>query len=179
MANMDEQLIIQFMQGDRKASAMLVDRYQKPIFNTAFRMMHNADDAADITQAAFVKAHERIDTYTPPYKFFNWIYKIAVNEAINVINRRKRRLNFDYDPPRALPTPDEDFALNEMSGLLQAALDSMKFDHRVVIVLKHLLMLSYAEIAGILDIPEKTVKSRLFTARQVLKDQLVEQGYTG
>ncbi len=158
---------------------MLVDRYQKPIYNTAYRMIHNADDAADITQAAFVKAYEKIDTYNPSYKFFNWLYKIAVNESINTINRRKRRRNFEYDPPAAVPAPDEDFALGEMSNLLQRALDHMKYDHRVVIVLKHLLLLPYSEIANILDLPEKTVKSRLFTARRVLREQLLQQGYQG
>jgi RNA polymerase sigma-70 factor (ECF subfamily) len=179
MACEDADLVIRFKQGDRKAFAMLVERYQKPIYNTAYRMMHNSEDAADITQNSFVKAYEKIDSYNPSYKFFNWLYKIAVNEALNVINRRKRRRAFEYDPPAATPAPDEDFALNEMSSLLQTALNGMKFDHRVVIVLKHLLLLSYGEIAGILDIPEKTVKSRLFTARQVLREQLIQQGYSG
>ena len=179
MANVDTELAIQFKMGDRKAFSMLVDLYQKPIFNTVYRIMHNPEDAADITQIAFVKAYERIESYDPSYRFFNWLYKIAVNEAINMINRRKRRRDFEYDPPNKLATPDEDYALTEMSSVLHSALATMTLDHRTVIVLKHLLLLSYSDIAGILEIPEKTVKSRLFTARHVLKQQLVQQGYSG
>jgi RNA polymerase sigma-70 factor (ECF subfamily) len=179
MATVDADLVTQVQQGDRKAFGMLVAKYEKPIYNTAYRMLHNADDAADITQTAFVKAFEKIDSYNPSYKFFNWLYRITVNESLNTINRRKRRRDFEYDPPARTPTPDEDLQLTEIGHLLQGALNVMSFDHRVVIVLKHLMLLSYSEIAGILDIPEKTVKSRLFTARQVLRKQLVLQGYAG
>jgi RNA polymerase sigma-70 factor (ECF subfamily) len=179
MATVDADLVTQVQQGDRKAFGMLVAKYEKPIYNTAYRMLHNADDAADITQTAFVKAFEKIDSYNPSYKFFNWLYRITVNESLNTINRRKRRRDFEYDPPARTLTPDEDLQLIEIGHLLQGALDVMSFDHRVVIVLKHLMLLSYSEIAGILDIPEKTVKSRLFTARQVLRKQLVLQGYAG
>ena len=158
---------------------MLVARYEKPIFNTAYRMVSDSDDAADVTQNAFVKAFEKIDTYNPAYKFFNWLYRITVNEALNHINRQKRNREFDYDTPSNLPTPEENYALAEMSSLLQRALMAMNLEHRVVIVLKHLLFLSYREIAEILQISEKTVKSRLFTARQILKKQLAKQGYAG
>ena len=179
MASVDAKLVTQVQQGDRKAFEMLVAKYEKPIFNTAYRMLHNADDAADITQAAFVKAFEKIDTYNPSFKFFNWLYRITVNESLNTINRRKRRREFEYDPPARVPTPDEDLRLTEMGNILQRALDVLSFDQRVVIVLKHLMLLSYSEIATILEIPEKTVKSRLFTARQMLRKQLLRQGYAG
>ncbi len=177
MANTDEHLVIQFQNGDRKAFSMLVARYEKPIFNTAYRMVRNADDAADITQNSFIKAFEKIDTYNPSYKFFNWLYRIAVNETLNLINRRKRRQEYEYDPPARIPSPEDDLELTEMGRYLQGALDAMAYDQRIVIVLKHLLLLPYREIAGILDIPEKTVKSRLFSARHVLRTELLKQGY--
>ena len=177
MANTDAHLAIQFQNGDRKAFTMLVARYEKPIFNTAYRMVKNAEDAADITQIAFIKAFERIDTFNPSYKFFNWLYKIAVNETLNLINRRKRRRDFEYDPPARIPSPEDDLELNEMGHYLQKALDAMTYDQRIVIVLKHLLLLPYSEIAEILNIPEKTVKSRLFSARHVLRKELINQGY--
>jgi RNA polymerase sigma-70 factor (ECF subfamily) len=177
MADTDAHLAIQFKNGDRKAFTMLVARYEKPIFNTAYRMVKNFDDAADITQSAFVKAFEKIDTYNPSYKFFNWVYKIAVNETLNLINRRKRRREFEYDPPARPPSPEDDLELNEMSHYLQKALDAMSYEQRIVIVLKHLLLLPYREIAEVLDIPEKTVKSRLFSSRHVLRKELIKQGY--
>ena len=177
MANTDAQLAIQFQNGDRKAFTMLVARYEKPIFNTAFRMVKDFDDAADITQNAFIKAYEKIHTFDPSYKFFNWLYKIAVNETLNLINRRKRRRDFEYDPPARLPSPEDDFELDEMGRYLQSALDTMSYDQRIVIVLKHLLLLPYREIADILGIPEKTVKSRLFSSRHILRKELIKQGY--
>lgn len=178
MANRESELVIQFRMGDRKAFAMLVNLYQKPIYNAAYRILQNSEDSADITQTVFVKAFEKIDTYNPAYKFFNWLYKIAINESINMVNRRKRRRDFEYDAPAALPSPEDDLSLSEMSGVLQTALGTMSFDQRTVIVLKHLLQLSYNDIAVILDIPEKTVKSRLYSARHSLKQQLIFQGYS-
>ena len=177
MANTDAHLAIQFQNGDRKAFTMLVARYEKPIFNTAYRMVQNFDDAADITQNAFIKAYEKIDTYNPSYRFFNWIYKITVNETLNLINRRKRRREFEYDPPARVPSPEDDLELNEIGHYLHQALDSMSYDQRIVIVLKHLMLLPYSEIADILGIAEKTVKSRLFSARHVLRKELLKQGY--
>lgn len=179
MSSVDGKLVTQVQRGDRKAFAMLVARYERPMFNAAFRMMNNSEDAADVTQAAFTKAFEKIHTFNHSYKFFNWLYRITVNESLNTINRRKRRRDFEYDPPARIPTPDEDFKQSEMSLFLQEALDAMSFDHRVVIVLKHLMLLSYDEIASILEIPEKTVKSRRYSARQVLRKQLLRQGYAG
>ncbi len=177
MANTDAHLAIQFQNGDRKAFTMLVARYEKPIFNTAFRMVRNLDDAADITQNAFVKAFEKIDTFNPSYKFISWLYKITVNETLNLINRRKRRREFEYDPPAGVPSPEDDLELNEIGHYLHKALDAMSYDQRIVIVLKHLMLLPYSEIAGILGISEKTVKSRLFSARHILRRELLKQGY--
>jgi RNA polymerase sigma-70 factor (ECF subfamily) len=181
MTNNDADLVHQVRQGDRKAFAMLVERYEKPIFNLAYRMARDPDDAADITQNAFVKAYLKLDSYLPSYKFFNWLYRIAVNEAINLLNRQKRVREYAYDaydPPAHPKTPDEDYQLNEMSDLLGKALAALTPDHRTVIILKHLMLLSYRDIASILEIPGKTVKSRLYSARQALREQLVRQGYT-
>lgn len=177
MTNRDADLAIRVSQGDQRAFAMLVAQYEKPIFNLALRMVSDPDDAADVTQTAFVKAYTRIRQYNPAYNFFSWIYRIAVNESLNLISRRKVRQNAELEPPPLPKTPEDEFRQSEMGLFIQRALAQMTVEHRVVIVLKHLLMLPYREIATILDIPEKTVKSRLFTARQVLRDRLVEQGY--
>ena len=182
MTNNDADLVRQVRQGNRKAFAMFVECYEKPIFNLAYRMVRDPDDAADITQNAFVKAYLKLDSYNPAYKFFNWLYRIAVNEALNHLSRKKRAQEraqeLAYEPPASPRTPDEDYQLSEMSDLLARALAAMAEEQRLVIILKHLLLLSYRDIASILGIPDKTVKSRLFSARQVLREQLVKQGYT-
>jgi RNA polymerase sigma-70 factor (ECF subfamily) len=177
MTNRDAELASKVSQGDQRAFAMLVAQYEKPIFNLALRMVSDRDDAADVTQNVFVKAYTKINLYDPAYAFFSWIYRIAVNESINLINRRKRRRNLELETPALPRTPEEEYRQSEMGRFIQRALAEMSLEHRVVIVLKHLLLLPYREIAVILDIPEKTVKSRLFSARQALRDRLVEQGY--
>ncbi len=179
MANSDIDIVKRVLAGERKAYAVIVAKYEKPIFNAAFRIVGDYDEATDVAQAAFVKAYEKLDSYNPDYTFFNWIYRIAVNEAINNVNRRKKHHSIDFEPPSHHPDPEDDFQLSEISALLQQALGAVSYEHRIVIVLKHLLLLSYQEIGEILELPEKTVKSRLFTARQNLKKQLTKQGYAG
>jgi len=99
MTNKDADLAIRVSQGDQRAFAMLVAQYEKPIFNLALRMVSDPDDAADVTQNAFVKAYTKISQYNPAYTFFNWLYRIAVNESLNLISRRKRHQNADIEPP--------------------------------------------------------------------------------
>jgi RNA polymerase sigma-70 factor (ECF subfamily) len=173
----DRELVNRTRDGDRKAFAMLVDRYQSPIYNLAARMVRDPDDAADITQNAFVKAFRNLDRYNHDHKFFSWLYRIAVNESLNHLERCKRAREFSYELPTSPPRPDEACQEHEDGDHLAQALAAMTLDQRLVIILKHLLMLSYREIARILEIPDKTVKSRLYSARQVLREQLVRQGY--
>ena len=150
--------------GGRKAMGELLRRYQGPVFRAAYRIVGNVEDAADVTQAAFLKAFEKRDDYDPEYRFFSWLYRIALNEAVS------RRLEA---PERGAPAEPPAVAEQErvVNGV-QASLMSLNEDHRLVIVLKHFSGFSYREIAEILQLPEKTVKSRLYTARQVLKDRL-------
>lgn len=163
---------------DKETFERMVDRYERPIFNVAFRMVNDYEDAMDITQTAFVKAYENLDRYNPSHKFFSWLYKIAVNESLNHINKRKRSANLKRDFALSQKTPDECFSQSETTEQLQNGLMKLKFDYRVIVILRHFLSFSYKEISEILDIPEKTTKSRLYTGRQQLRDILVKQGYT-
>jgi RNA polymerase sigma-70 factor, ECF subfamily len=174
----DADLVRQALRGDREAFGMLVAQYEKPIYNLAYRMVGDADEAADIAQNAFVKAYRKLASYDPAHRFFSWLYRIAVNEALNHLAWRRRSRELNPDPPAAVPQPDDDFQLVETSDLLGRALAAMSLEQRVVIILKHLILLPYREIAAILEIPEKTVKSRLFAARHVLREQVIKQGYT-
>jgi RNA polymerase sigma-70 factor (ECF subfamily) len=162
---------------DKETFERMVDEYEKPIFNVAFRMVNDYEDAMDITQTAFVKAYENLDRYDPSHKFFSWLYKIAVNESINHINRRKRSTKLNRDFTLGQTMPDEHSLQSETTEHLQSGLMKLKFDYRVVVILRHFLSFSYKEISEILDIPEKTTKSRLYSGRQQLRDILVKQGY--
>jgi RNA polymerase sigma-70 factor (ECF subfamily) len=162
---------------DREAFERMIEKYEKPIFNVAYRMVNDYEDAMDITQTAFVKAYENLDKYDPSHKFFSWLYKIAVNESLNHINKRKRTAKLKRDFAMGQRTADEHFAQSETAELLQDGLMELKFDYRVVVILRHFMSFSYREISDILGIPEKTTKSRLYTGRQQLREILVRQGY--
>ena len=170
-------LIMKFSKDDRKAFERIVDKYEKTIFNIAFRIVNDYEDAMDITQTAFMKAYENIDSYNPSHKFFSWLYKITVNESLNHLNKKKRTEKLDNNVAINLESPEEYTAHSEISRRLQYALMKLKFDYRIVVILRHFNSLSYREIGDVLDIPEKTVKSRLFTGRQLLRDILIKQGY--
>ena len=175
----DRTLVQQCLQGERDAFGMLVNRHQKAVFNLALRMTKSYFEAQDVAQTVFVKAYEKLNEYDARYRFFSWIYRMAVNESLNFIKRDRRLEGLDPEREYAtlLPTPEVEYEENEMSRNVQNALMQLKADYRAIIILKHFQDLSYHEIGYILDIPEKTVKSRLFTARQVLKQVLLKQGY--
>lgn len=130
----------------------------------------------DVTQTAFIKAYEKLDTYNPKYKFFSWIYKIMINESLNVLNRRQPLGPVDSNLVSHDKTPDEEYQENWMAERVQAAVANLPLDYRRLIVLRHFGNLSYRDMSGALDLPEKTVKSRLYTARQMLKDLLLNRG---
>jgi RNA polymerase sigma-70 factor (ECF subfamily) len=169
-------LIERCRRGDRQALAGLLERYQAPVFNAALRIVGNPDDASDVTQSAFLKAFENLDRYDPAYRFFSWIYRIAINESINH-NKRSFRTTSLQD--REIPDhrgPQNVVESGDLSREVQAGLMQLDDIYRVVVVLRHYSEFSYREIGEVLDIPEKTVKSRLFTARQQMRDILAARG---
>jgi RNA polymerase sigma-70 factor (ECF subfamily) len=162
---------------DRETFGAVVHRYGKAIFNVAYRIVNDYEDAMDITQTTFTKTYERLDRYDPSHNIFNWLYKIAVHESINFAKHRSRTVPLDDDFAPAPETTDETCIQNETSKRIQTALMTIPPDYRTVVVLRHFHDLSYAEIAAVLDIPEKTVKSRLFSGRRMLRDSLLKTGY--
>jgi RNA polymerase sigma-70 factor, ECF subfamily len=161
--------------GDRAAFAVLATRYQRPLFNAAYRVLGNADDANDITQAVFMRVLERLDEYDPKYRFFSWIYRIAINESINARrhNGREEPIDEDVDLPEpGGADPESSLYEGQVSDRVQRAMMSMKTDDRVVLTLRHYSEFSYKEMAEILKLDEKTVKSRLFEARRRLSTLL-------
>lgn len=172
----DAELVRGCLDGDVRAFGTLVDRYQKAIFNAALRMVSDFEEAKDIAQNVFLKAYENLPSYDPTYRFYSWIYRIAVNESINHLHRRNRTEPMEGEWESAQRGPEEAFANAELGRVVQDALMTLKSDYRSVVVLRHFLDCSYEEMSQILQVPEKTVKSRLFTARQLLKDVLQRKG---
>lgn len=171
----DARLLARYRSGDRDAFGELVARYQKPIYNAAYRLLGTREDASDVAQSVFLRIVERLDDYDPKYRFFSWIYRIAVNESIDVLRRTRREDPLDEDDDFAAPRSGEPHAVYEAGNVaarIQRALMAMKTDDRVVITLRHFAECGYAEMAAIIGVDEKTVKSRLFEARRRLAGQL-------
>jgi RNA polymerase sigma-70 factor (ECF subfamily) len=144
------------------------------------RMVKVTEDAEDITQTVFVKAYEKLDSYNPAHRFFSWIYRIAVNESINFCKRIRRTEEYESGLVKSKKaTPEERFRAEQLGEHVGDAISRLKLDYRLVIVLKHYHDFSYKEMSEVLQIPEKTVKSRLFTARQQLKLILEKEGIRG
>src|SRR5437867_756018 len=168
----DAELVRACGNGEESAFAALIDRYKRAIFNAALRIVNDREEAKDITQSVFLKAYENLARYDPRYKFYSWIYRIAVNESLNLLNSKNRFEPLGEDRPSGQRNPEEHAAAAELSRYVQEALMSLKHDYRVVIVLRHFLNCSYADISHIVRVPEKTVKPRLFSSRQILRDLL-------
>ena len=174
--NRDQALIKRCQRGDRKALEELLGHYEKPIYNAAYRILGNPDDAADATQVVFMKAFEHLGQYDPKYKFFSWIYRIAVNEAINQLKRGRNQQPLDDTEVAGTRGPDASAEAGDLSREIQEGLMQLTEDYRTVVVLRHFSECSYRQISDILQIPEKTVKSRLYSARQIMKDALQARG---
>jgi len=171
----DRLLVKRFLEGQLDAASGLVDRYQKRLYNVALRMLDNVQDAEDVTQTAFCNAFLKLRSYNPKHRFFSWIYRITVNEALNTLRRRKRIVPLEGDL-EMIPAPGikADRAAEDEDSIGRALM-GLKPDDRAVVVLRHFVSFSYEEIADVLGIPVKTVKSRLFTARERLRLMLRNQ----
>lgn len=175
MSDQDSLLVEQCLAGDAASFRPLVERYQRVLFSVALRMLGDREDAADATQTAFLRAYEKLGSYDARHKFFSWLYRILVNECLNV--RRGQRLRVPLDEQIEAPGgPLETLEAAERRRRVQAALLRLSAEQREVVVLRHFADLSYAEIANALSLPEKTVKSRLYAARQQLGQWLLGWG---
>ena len=172
----DRALIERCIKGDRQAFDALLIQYEKPVFNAAYRMLNSREDACDVTQAVFLKVYEKFGSFDPSKRFFSWIYKITLNESINWLGKQNRLEPLQYEVEDHGNSPEQEADSAQHANAVQAALMTITTDYRTVIVMKHFLGCSYMEISDVLDIPEKTVKSRLYTARQLLKDALTPSG---
>ena len=173
--DVDQALVQRYRRGDRDAFTELVIRYQRPVYNAAFWILKSAEDARDVAQDVFLKVAEHLDEYDGQHRFFSWLYRIAVNESLNLLRRNghEEPLDEDVDLPGVdSGNPEAQARAAERGRFIERALLRLSPADRTVIVLRHFAECSYQEIASILDVDEKTVKSRLFEARHRLRDLL-------
>lgn len=177
----DELWVKKAVEGDLNAFNEIMKRHQAKIYNLAYRLLGNAEDADDATQETFIEAYKSLKSFQYKSKFFTWLYRVALNtchQQIRKAESRKRTLtafadNFKIlNSENGMETPDSVTIKKEQETLLQAAIDKLPEKQKQVIVLFYVQNLKYREIAEIIGCPEGTVASRLNTAIRNLKPKL-------
>lgn len=183
----DEIQVQKARQGDLQAYDYLMSKYQSRIYALLYNMTSNKEDAEDLLQEVFLKGYKALPRFKGHASFYTWIYRIAVNTAINYVKKRKRTqglsldhldLGIERDPAlvqmASQETPDRNLGLKELQIKLNKALQTLSEKHRTVVVLHDIQGLPHHEIGKILGVSSGTVRSRLFYARQQLQSQLTE-----
>ncbi len=183
----EDALVHRAQQGDLAAYDELVRRYQERIYATLYHMTSNHEDANDLAQEAFIKAHLAIRSFKGGSSFYTWVYRIAVNKTINFLKQRKNRsamslndldFNAENDPDLVAlvsdKTPRRDAALAELQKKLNEAMQKLSEQHRLVVTLHDVQGLAHEEIAEIMECNVGTVRSRLFYARQQMQGYLAD-----
>lgn len=187
-ADTPEQALIERCQrGDKQAFDALLARYETQVYNLAYRLMGNPDDARDLAQEAFLRMYKALPHFRGGSAFATWLYRIVTNLCLDEMKKRRRRPQLVDEPigeddENAEPlveriadekaSPDEVALSHERQRLVQAAISSLRRHHRAVLVLYDLQGCSYSEIADVLKVSVGTVKSRLNRARLALKEKL-------
>ena len=174
----ETELVIRAQSGDRNAFSTLVRSHAQGMLNVVYRMCGDMQVAEDAAQEAFIQAWLRLGSYRPQASFRNWLYRIAVNTAIDMLRKEKRILPGsveDLNLTDAGPGPETLVTHSERTEMVQDAVLALPDASRAVLVLREFEGLSYQEIAEALDIPVGTVMSRLNYARKLLREKLEVQ----
>lgn len=182
----DEALVRAVLSGDRDRFELLVERYQTRLVNYLYRMVRNLEEAHDLTQEVFIRVYQALDRYDSQYRFSTWLFRVAQNAAIDVIRKRRIQLvpltrraeeggeaTVDLELPDGQPSALETLQGRELDASIRAAIDTLPWEYRELILLRHYGELAYEEIAEVKAMPLGTVKNKLFRARQMLKQHLL------
>jgi len=168
----DFQVVERIQSGDDEAFDELMRRYKRPIINFIYRMLGDAGDADDVAQEVFVRLHRHIGEYLPRTKFSTWLFALARNAALDRLRWRKRHPS---EPLDSVPEPvsmSREIQTREIGEHIAAAVAQLPEDQRTAIVLAEYHGMSYAEMAAIMRCSEKSVESRLYRAKQTLRERL-------
>ncbi|MDX1662846.1 MAG: sigma-70 family RNA polymerase sigma factor [Candidatus Promineifilaceae bacterium] len=184
MNNEEELWLQQARKGDRAAFGRLVEAYERPVYNLAYRMLSNRGEAEEAAQEAFIRAWTKLDSYDPTRKFSTWLLSITSNYCIDLIRKRRALLlSIDHPlPPHpALMSdradgPEAQAVDREREAMVQTLLETLPEDYRQAVVLFYWYDMSYQEIAEMMDTTVSAIKSRLFRARRQMAQAGAEQG---
>ncbi len=188
-AREDYDMVCKAIDGDQRAYATLMDRYRNSVYHMMLKMVKTREDADDLTLEAFGKAFNKLPSYAPRYAFSTWLFKIAINNCIDHIRKKRLHLlsiddpiepNSDHDYSNNLRAPalnpEEQFIRLQRLGMMRSVMDKLSEKYRLMIELRFFEELSYDEIAKELEIPLGTVKAQLFRAKEILYNILQQPG---
>lgn len=188
----DYKLVERARRGDNSAFQELFQHYHRRAYALAFGMVHNADDALDIVQEGFIKAHRYLDKFEGSSSFYTWFYRIVTNLAIDHLRKHKRARHVDFNDaighsddesvagedsllPRILgQNPSKSLARKEVRQQIGRALEALSDNHRIVLIMREIEGLSYQEMAEVMNCSKGTIMSRLFHARRNMQQLLLE-----
>ena len=184
----DHEIVSLCQGGDVDTFEVLVERHQKRMLNIAYRIIGNYDEACEIVQEAFISAYKNIKGFKGKAKFSTWLYAICINLSKNRLRQVRTRLHREPysvgnpihvahgqitgDPPSSEPSPLEQLESRDVQQKVQGCINTLDAEFKEVLILRDIQGFSYEEISNILKIPEGTVKSRLFRAREGMRDCL-------
>jgi len=180
----DAALIRRALTGDQRAYKKLRQKYHESIYNLIYRMIRDKDEVEDLTQEAFIKAFMSLSSFNDEFAFSTWLYKIATNNCIDYIRRKKlqtfsidkpiesKESDYTFELPDSTYEPDQELIERQRKKLLEDAINSLPAKYRHVIHLRHVEEKEYQEIATILKLPLGTVKAHIFRAREMLNKYL-------
>jgi RNA polymerase sigma factor (sigma-70 family) len=185
----DRQLIQAALSGEEKAFEILLNKYRNLVYTIMVKMVRNPQEAEDLTQEAFMKAFNSLSSFNEEFAFSTWLMKIATNNCIDYLRKRKLRTYSIHEPiqykdekieidiPDSEPTPEKSLLQDERKLVLETAINDLPERYRYVVVLRHKEEKSYEEIAEILNLPLGTVKAQIFRAREMLNKKLKQLLY--
>jgi RNA polymerase sigma-70 factor (ECF subfamily) len=181
----EKKVVNRAQNGDMEACDELIQQYQERIYATIYHMISNHEDAADLAQITFIKAIRKINNFKGQSSFFTWLYRIAVNNTINFIRTKRKRvilsinqMDEEFDRGEELlglvskETPQRDINRLELQGILNAAMLKLSPNHRLVVTLHDVQGIPHEQIGEIMDCNTNTVRTRLHYARKQLQAHL-------
>jgi RNA polymerase sigma-70 factor, ECF subfamily len=178
----DEEIVRLVIDGHTQAYSILVDKYKNMIFDLCYKYTYDYTEAQDLSQDIFIKAYRKLYTFKNSSSFSTWFYRIGINTCIDWTRKKKKQKNMNVVDEdgylEVLPSNDpalEDIVIDkEKRQLVRNAISNMSEKYKTVVILYNYKNLSCMEISQILDVPVKTVETRLYRAKKILKNKLLE-----
>jgi RNA polymerase sigma-70 factor (ECF subfamily) len=180
----DSRNIKKALKGDQVAYRAILKKYHDQVYNLLYRMVHDKDEVEDLTQEAFIKAFNSLQNFNEEFAFSTWLYKIATNNCIDYIRKKKLSTfsidkpleskdgEYSFEIPDSTYEPDKTLIAGQRTKILEEAINALPEKYRQVILMRHSDDKDYQEIADELNLPLGTVKAHIFRAREILYKRL-------